>query len=115
MGTFRNEKNRTPIDMPQVGYVAQLENVGHFRVFEKAYEEWFGTEAPVKVIETKFHPYLRTGVAPYWVRNYTRHVIDENRERMQRKAERDTNIASCAVTLTFLTTFSVMLHLWTSM
>ncbi|NIQ96748.1 MAG: hypothetical protein GWN87_23085, partial [Desulfuromonadales bacterium] len=88
MGAFKKDKDTTPLDMPQVGYVAQLENVGHFRVFEEAYEEWFGKEAPVKVIEHKFHPYLRTGVAPYWVRSYTRHVIDDNRERMQRKAER---------------------------
>ena len=113
MGASRKEK--TPIDMPQVGYVAQLENVGHFRVFEEAYEEWFGKEATMKELEHNFHPYLRTGVAPYWVRSYTRHVIADNRERMQHKAERDTNIASCAVTLTFLMTFSVLLHLWTSM
>lgn len=115
MGTFGKQKNKTPLDMPQVGYVAQLEDVGHFRVFEEAYEEWFGKKAPVKLIESNFHPYLRSGVAPYWVRNYTRHVIDENREKMNRRADRDTKIASFAVTLTFLLTWTVYLHLATSM
>ena len=114
MGRFIQKRETTPQDMQMVGYVAHLENVGHFRVFEEAYEEWFGQDAPVKMIEHKFHPYLRTGVAPYWVRNYTRHVIEDNREKMMRKAERASVIASCSVTLTFLLTWSVYLHLMTS-
>ena len=36
MGRLKKERETTPLDMQQVGYVAQLENVGHFRVFEEA-------------------------------------------------------------------------------
>jgi hypothetical protein len=63
-----------------VSFVAGLLNISEFRLFEIAYENWFGIKAPQKTINELFKNYLESGLVPYWLRNMVRKSLCEYRK-----------------------------------
>ena len=66
-------------DNDNVGLAAQLLDVSEFKIFEQAYRLWFGQVPDLKSTEDFFSNYLRGGIAPYWVRDMSRKVLDKCR------------------------------------
>lgn len=78
---FFDEKD-IPQDVWSVLKVASVLSIGEFRVFEIAYEQWFGGKGDEKTIETYFIPYMFKDVVPVWVRHFCQQVLfleDEGR------------------------------------
>lgn len=67
-------KRNTPIDedAEQLGQVISVLNVSPFRLFELAYEEWFGESASERCLEASYMSYVIFGTMPVWLRNYVR-------------------------------------------
>jgi hypothetical protein len=63
-----------------VSFVAGLLEISEFRLFEMAYENWFGSEATEKAIDGFFGNYLKSGFIPFWLRNMVRTIICEYRK-----------------------------------
>ena len=59
-------------DTEQVLYAASVLNVSEFRLFELAYEDWFGEPAREAFLEAVYMPYVVCGTTPVWVRSYAR-------------------------------------------
>ena len=60
--------------MQDIQDVIQFLDINEFRLFELAYEDWFGVPAREHVLEQAFIPYLFAGDVPCWVRQYTRYI-----------------------------------------
>ena len=69
---FFNNNNPTDDDAEQVYYVACLLSVSEFRLFELAYDDWFGESGSEGFLEAAYMSYVVCGTTPVWVRNYTR-------------------------------------------
>ena len=71
-------KRNAPIDKDaeQVGYVTSVLNVSLFRLFELAYEDWFGESASEGSLEAAYIPYVILGTMPIWLRNYVRKTTE---------------------------------------
>ena len=67
-------KKNSPIDedAEQLGQVISVLNVSLFRLFELAYEDWFGESASERCLEATYIPYIIFGTMPVWLRNYVR-------------------------------------------
>ncbi|MGD8926115.1 MAG: hypothetical protein PVG20_04660 [Thioalkalispiraceae bacterium] len=59
-------------DAERVVYIASVLNVSEFRLFELAYEDWFGEPGPETALEAAYMAYVVYGCTPVWVRNYAR-------------------------------------------
>lgn len=64
-----------PPDVSQVLDAAALLQVTEFRLFQIAYQSWYGRAASEKSIERYFVPYMFRAVVPFWVRQLCRHVL----------------------------------------
>ena len=60
-----------------VSFVAGLLDISEFRLFEMAYENWFGSEATQEAMDDFFGSYLKSGLIPFWLRNMVRTIICE--------------------------------------
>ena len=58
----------------------QVLNVTEFRLFELAYNAWFGDVATENELEHSYTPYLFTGILPCWVRQYIRNIRELSKE-----------------------------------
>lgn len=76
---FFGEK-RTPGDVRSVLRAASLLSVGEFRVFEIAYEQWYGEPGDAKRIERSFAAYMFNDVIPVWVRHFCKKVVQLDSE-----------------------------------
>lgn len=77
---FFNENTPSDDDAEQVYYIASVLNVSEFRLFELAYDDWFGETGSEMILEAAYMSYVVCGVTPIWVRNYarkTRQLCDE--------------------------------------
>ena len=64
----------TPDDVRAVLQTANLLGVGEFRLFELAYERWYGIAGDEKTIERSFLLYMFRDQVPHWVRAFTRKI-----------------------------------------
>jgi hypothetical protein len=71
---YFDEKN-IPIDVWSVLRASSLLSVGEFRVFEIAYEDWYGEPGKEKMIEKYFTPYMFESIVPVWVRHFCKKVL----------------------------------------
>jgi hypothetical protein len=62
-------------DAEAVSFVAGLLDISEFRLFEIAYENWFGSEGTKKAMDGFFGSYLQSGSVPFWLRNMVRTII----------------------------------------
>ena len=67
-------RDPTPDDVLAVLRTANLLGVGEFRLFELAYESWYGLAGDAKTIERSFLPYMFRDQVPHWVRAFTRKI-----------------------------------------
>lgn len=77
-------RDSTPQDVLDVLGVANLLGVGEFRLFELAYESWYGLAGDEKTIERSFLPYMFHDRVPHWVRAFTRRI-----ERLEETGQLD--------------------------
>ena len=59
-------------DAERVMYTASVLSVSEFRLFELAYQDWFGETGAETAVEAAYMAYVVCGRTPVWVRNYTR-------------------------------------------
>lgn len=71
---FSNYKQLS-VDCRQVLAATNVLNVTEFRLFELAYQEWFGCAGAEVELEKVYALYWFTGLAPDWVRHYSRQVL----------------------------------------
>jgi hypothetical protein len=76
---FFHEK-RTANDVSSVMRAASLLSVGEFRVFEIAYEQWYGEPGDAKQIERCFAAYMFNDIIPVWVRHFCTKVVQLDSE-----------------------------------
>ncbi len=76
---FFDEKS-IPADVWSVLRTASLLSVGEFRVFEIAYEQWFGEKGSEDEIERYFVGYMFKDRVPPWVRHFTNRVAQLDKE-----------------------------------
>lgn len=69
------DEDKIPDDVWSVLTASSLLSVGEFRVFEIAYEEWYGESGEEKTIEKYFTPYMFKNVVPPWVRHFCKKVL----------------------------------------
>ena len=72
---FFNNYSELSVDSRQVVSAANVLNVTEFRLFELAYREWYGCVGKEVELEKLYALYWFTGLAPDWVRHYSRHVL----------------------------------------
>lgn len=72
---FLKKYNQLSIDSQQVQAAANVLDVTEFRLFELAYRDWFGTLGQEGELEKLYMLYWFTGLAPSWVRHYSRQVM----------------------------------------
>lgn len=70
---------RTPPDALAVVKTSGLLAVSEFRVFELAWEAWYGVGTDEKTIEGHFLPYMFQERVPHFVRAFTRRVLSLDR------------------------------------
>jgi hypothetical protein len=63
-------------DVSQVLDAAALLQITEFRLFELAYQLWYGRDASEKSIEQYFVPYMFRAVVPFWVRQLCRRILE---------------------------------------
>lgn len=69
----KSEKN-VSLDAQNIHYAVAILDINEFRLFELAYEEWFGVGACENILEQAFIPYLFGAEVPCWVRQYARNI-----------------------------------------
>lgn len=74
------DEDRIPNDVWSVLNAASLLSVGEFRVFEIAYEQWYGERGEEKQIERHFTSYMFHDIVPVWVRHFCQYVLRLDRE-----------------------------------
>ncbi len=68
--------NESPAsDLRAVAWTADLLDLSEYGVFEIAYQQWFRQPAEQGLIDRYFTPYMYDGVAPFWVRDFTRRTL----------------------------------------
>jgi len=99
-------------DYQEVGIAASLLNVGEFNIFQTAYREWFGREPDNTIIERQFKTWLLDGLAPYWVRSFTRALLEKTWRRG--RAALNQRFLSACLTESLLLIFSllVIVNFW---
>lgn len=74
------DEDRIPNDVWSVLRAASLLSVGEFRVFEIAYEQWYGERGEEKQIERHFISYMFHDIVPVWVRHFCQRVMELDQE-----------------------------------
>lgn len=74
------DEKKIPGDVWSVLRTASVLSVGEFRVFEIAYEQWFGEKGEEAAIERHFIPYMFKDVVPMWVRHFCTRVLQLDEE-----------------------------------
>ena len=69
------DEHKIPIDVWSVLRASSLLSVGEFRVFEIAYEDWYGESGEEKIIEKHFTGYMFNDIVPPWVRHFCKKVL----------------------------------------
>ncbi len=62
-------------DAQQVEEAAAILNVSEFRLFELAYQDWFGELAKQTKLESAYMPYVTCGTVPCWLRHFSRKTL----------------------------------------
>ena len=79
MTFFTLDDDEVPLDTREVLAASGVLQITEFRLFELAYERWFGKAARADEIEPAFTVYMFRDVVPHWVRKYARDVIESER------------------------------------
>ena len=79
MTFFTFDEDQLQPDESLVLGVSSLLQITEFRLFELAYERWFGARASAERLEKHFCAYMFGAVVPIWVRQYCRDVLDRDR------------------------------------
>lgn len=74
------DEKKIPRDVWSVLRTSSVLSVGEFRVFEIAYETWYGEKGDEKTIEGYFIPYMFGDIVPMWVRHFCKHVLQLDEE-----------------------------------
>ncbi len=69
------DEGRIPEDVWGVLSSASLLSIGEFRVFEIAYEQWYGEAGDEKHIEKHFTSYMFNDIVPVWVRHFCKKIV----------------------------------------
>jgi len=69
------DEDKIPVDVWSVLRASALLSVGEFRVFEIAYEDWYGEAGEEKMIEKYFTGYMFSDIVPPWVRHFCKKVM----------------------------------------
>lgn len=69
-------------DAELVTEAAAALDTSEIEIFRRAWTHWHGGAADETRIEPRFLVYMFGGRAPYWVRDYARHVVNENRSSL---------------------------------
>ena len=64
-------------DVRDVLWTARLLEITEFEVFRVAYRCWYNKSPGDRFLEHQFVPYIFNGIAPFWVRAFTRRTLDE--------------------------------------
>ena len=67
-------------DAEAVAFAAGLLDISEYRLFEIAYEDWFGSRARKSAMDGFFGSYLKSGSIPFWLRNMVRTVLSKYRQ-----------------------------------
>ena len=62
-------------DHNAIGVTASVLGASELRVFELAYQEWYGKPPQIRDAERAFVDYLLEGKVPCWVRAFTRNTL----------------------------------------
>jgi len=62
-------------DAQRVEEAAAILNVSEFRLFELAYQDWFGVLAKDTNLESAYMPYVVCGTVPCWLRHFSRKTL----------------------------------------
>ncbi len=81
------DEGKIPNDVWSVLRASSLLSVGEFRVFEIAYESWYGEAGEEKMIEKHFTGYMFNDIVPPWVRHFCKSVLKRDREGTLEPAE----------------------------
>ena len=79
MTFFTLDEDQLAPDESLVLETSSLLQITEFRLFELAYERWFGAPAPAPVMERHFCAYMFGAISPLWVRQYCRDVLEKDR------------------------------------
>jgi hypothetical protein len=63
-------------DAEAVGFAASALEISEHRLFQLAHADWFGASAAADALDSLFREYLATGGVPFWVRSFTRKVVE---------------------------------------
>ncbi|MFQ5625693.1 MAG: hypothetical protein ACE5FM_03460 [Methyloligellaceae bacterium] len=74
------DEHKIPNDVWSVLRASALLSVGEFRVFEIAYEDWYGEAGEEKMIENHFTGYMFNDIVPPWVRHFCKKVLKRDSE-----------------------------------
>lgn len=74
------DEKEIPDDVWLVLEASSLLGVGEFRLFEIAYEQWFGEKGEEKTVEKWFVPYMFANKVPTWVVMFARRVVALEKE-----------------------------------
>ena len=69
------DEKKIPIDVWSVLRASSLLSVGEFRVFEIAYEDWYGQSGEETMIEKHFTGYMFNDIVPPWVRHFCKKIL----------------------------------------
>jgi len=69
------DEHRIPRDVRGVLRASALLSVGEFRVFEIAYEDWYGEAGEETLIEKHFTGYMFNDIVPPWVRHFCKKIL----------------------------------------
>jgi len=72
---FKANESAVIDDARQVEEAAAILNVSEFRLFELAYEDWFGVLAKEHKLESEYMPYVVCGTVPCWLRHFSRKTL----------------------------------------
>lgn len=72
---FCYDKPLSP-DLQTLLEAVALLDISEFRLFELAYQKWYGRAAPAEQLEEEFAHYMFGDEVPFWVRHYARDVLD---------------------------------------
>ena len=92
----RLRQNAPAPDARHVAAAACYLQVGEFRVFELAWEDWHGEKPNQKTVERHFVRYLFHQTVPIWVRHYVRKVLERARDAGAAYLERNLPLLSRA-------------------
>lgn len=73
---MKDFNQHVPPDVVVVLDAAAALEITEFRLFELAWREWFGKRPEERRLEPYFAAYMFADRVPYWVRNFSRRILD---------------------------------------